>query len=217
MEIGKKKVRKDGKVVDIWGEYGKRFTNGHKCFNASEVKAVNELQAHEELYRADFARLKNIMTKPKDCMAGDLTPRTKNGDLVMNPNSHGANVNGEILFPPGHELKYKELKPEKLPPGQIGVPEGKYDILGNSYADFKNATAQPEDLFKKTQEAWGRKAGMKNEAEELARCKVKVAAERQQKRLTADLARMKLTMDSKQREVEYLQTVGNLGMSGRSN
>ena len=79
MEIGQKKVRKDGKAVDIWGEYGKYFTNGHKSFTASEVKAVNELQNHEDRYRSNFAKLKFIMTKPKNCMAGDLTPRTANG------------------------------------------------------------------------------------------------------------------------------------------
>ena len=65
MEIGKKKMRKDGTVVDLWGEYGKRFTNGHKCFTSAEVKAVNELQSHEDKFRKDFLRDRDVFMRAR--------------------------------------------------------------------------------------------------------------------------------------------------------
>ena len=206
MEIGQKKLRKDGSAVDLWGEYGKRFTNGHKQFNSSQVKAVNELQSHEDHFRSNFALLNGIMTKPRDPLAGDATPRKNNGDLVLNPNDHGANVNGYPLFAADHHKTLKVKSPVKLVTGQIGVPDAKYKILGNKEEDIVRASAQPVDLFAKAQEENARKSGLHKDAEDLAASKMEVKTRRQAVLLAQQLARMKLDMGRKTQELEFLES-----------
>lgn len=206
MEIGKKKLRKDGSAVDLWGEYGKRFTNGHKQFNSSQVTAVNELQSHEDRYRENFKLLRGIMTKPRDPLAGDPTPRDETGECVLNPNAHGTNVNGYPLFPKTHAREPKVRTPEKMVTGQIGVPDHKYLILGNKEEDIMKASAQPEDLFKKAQMDLARKSGKKADEAELARCKTEIKANRQAVKLAQSIAKMKITMDKKQAELDFLDT-----------
>lgn len=211
MEIGKKKLRKDGTVVDLWGEYGKRFSNGHKSFTASQVKAVNELQSHEERYRENFKTLRDIMTRPRDPLAGDATPRQINGDPVLNPNAHGTNIHGFPLFPKDHHLTLKLRPSKKLTTGQIGVPDDKYLILGNKDEDIMGASAQPVDLFRKTQEEKARKSAAKDMQAELVRCQTEVKVQRQQVRLAQTIARMKADIDKKERELKYLAEVTATG------
>jgi hypothetical protein len=206
MEIGKKKLRKDGSAVDLWGEYGKRFTNGHKQFTSDQVKAVNELQSHEDRYRDNFKRLRNIMTKPRDPLAGDATPRTANGDILLNPNDHGANIRGFPLFEKDHEKTIKIKSPAKLVTGQIGVPDHKYKILGNKEEDIMRASAQPDDLFKKAQEDQARKSGQRKDADDLAASKMEVKAKRQAVKLAQTLAKMKIDMEKKTQELDFLET-----------
>jgi len=206
MEIGQKKLRKDGSAVDLWGEYGKRFTNGHKQFNSAQVKAVNELQCHEDRFRNNFKDLNSIMTKPRDPLAGDATPRKNNGDPVLNPNDHGANVNGYPLFPKDHHKTLKVKSPAKLVTGQIGVPDSKYKILGNKEEDIVRASAQPEDLFVNAQEEQARKSGQRQDACNLAASKMEVKANRQAVQLAQQLARMKLDMNKKTQELEFLES-----------
>ena len=218
MEIGKKKLRKDGSAVDLWGEYGKRFTNGHKQFNSSQVKAVNELQGHEDRYRENFKTLRHIMTKPRDPLAGDATPRQINGDVVLNPNAHGTNAKGYPLFAADHHLTLKVRPPKKLTTGQIGVPDHKYLILGNKEEDVMGASAQPVDLKKKAQEDQARKNAAADAQAELVRCQTEVKVQRQQVRLAQTLAKMKIDIEKKERELDYLATVtrsGNYATMGR--
>jgi hypothetical protein len=206
MEIGKKKLRKDGTVVDLWGAYGRVFTNGHKQFTSDQVKAVNELQSHEERYRENFKTLRHIMTVPRNPLAGDATPRQDNGDVVLNPNAHGTNIHGYPLFPPGHEAKYKKRPQKKLTTGQIGVPDHKYLILGNVDEDIMGASAQPVDLIKKTQEEFARKSAAKSDQNEFVRSQTEVKVRRQQVKLAQTLAKMKIEMSKKERELEFLRS-----------
>lgn len=206
MEVGKRKTRKDGTAVDLWGEYGKRFTNGHKQFTSDQVKAVNELQSHEERYRENFKTLRNIMTMPRNPLAGDHTPRQTNGDVVLNPNAHGTNIHGFPLFPEGHEKTIKPRPPKKLTAGQIGVPDHKYLILGNKDEDILGASAQPVDLIKKTQEDFARKSTAKSDQKEYVRCQTEIKVKRQQVKLAQTLAKMKIEISKKERELAFLAT-----------
>ena len=121
MEIGKKKVTKDGTVVDLWGMYGKRFTNGHKTFTSSEVKAVIELQHNEELFRSNFEKYQKNMVRPRDPLAGDATPRNPNGEPIMNVRLLRADkgTTGHLLLP-DNRLPAKEWIPPVNVTGQIG-------------------------------------------------------------------------------------------------
>ena len=121
MEIGKKKRRKDGTVVDLWGEYGKRFTNGHKSFTSAQVKAVNELQAHEEKFREDFMRDREVFMRARDPMVGDETPRDAHGQPIMNSSqlkSHIVSNNAELLIP-ANRPPARSVPPIKNPPGPL--------------------------------------------------------------------------------------------------
>lgn len=209
MEIGKKKIRKDGTVVDLWGEYGKRFTNGHKCFTSSQVKAVNELQAHEENYRATFARDKQIFMRARDPMVGDETPRDAHNQPIMNSGKLKSSIvcnQAELLFPKGRGAG-RTAPPMKLPPGQIGTTVEKYNILGNKdNPDYGDAGATPSgDPNRFAMETQARKATAKSDEDAYVRAVMQVKAERQQALLNRQIARMTLEIKTKEKEVTTLR------------
>lgn len=209
MEIGRKKIRKDGTVVDLWGEYGKRFTNGHKCFTSSQVKAVNELQAHEDNYRETFRREKDIFMRARDPMVGDETPRDAHGQPIMNASKLKANVvanNAELLFPKGRGPG-RSAQPMKLPPGQIGTSVEKYNILGNKdNPDYGDAGATPSgDPNRFAEEMQARKATAKSDSDDYIHAVMRVKAERQQALLNRQIARMTLEIKSKEKECATLR------------
>ena len=209
MEIGKKKIRKDGTVVDLWGEYGKRFTNGHKCFTSSQVKAVNELQAHEENFRGAFAREKEKFVRARDPMVGDETPRDAHGQPIMNAGSLKSNIvcsNYELLFPKGRGPGRK-APPMKLPPGQIGTSVEKYNILGNKdNPDYGDAGATPVgDPNRFAKETQARKATAKSDTDAYTRAMTQVKMERQETLLRRQIARMTLEIKTKEKEANTLR------------
>lgn len=53
----------------------KRFTNGHKSFTAAEAKAMTELQGREKVTAAIFERDLMVLTRPRNPLIGELTPR----------------------------------------------------------------------------------------------------------------------------------------------
>ena len=174
------------KKTNLWGEYGKRFTNGHKTLTSAETNALTELLSHEVAKRENFHLLKSVMVKPRDPLAGDKTPRTANGDVVLNPNAHGQVANGVPLF--DLNQKPRIIPPEKWVQGQIGVPDGKYNILGNSGVDMMAYSAQPKDLFAYTQEESLRKSTLVSEERELSESKRRAAALRHQRVLAQQVA-----------------------------
>ena len=209
MEIGKKKMRKDGTVVDLWGEYGKRFTNGHKCFTSSQVKAVHELQHHEENFRQAFVRDKDIFLRPRDPMVGDETPRDAHGQPIMQSSqlkTHIVKTNSEMLFPENRPPARK-VPPIKNPPGQIGTSVEKYNILGNrDNPDFGDAGANPKgDMNRYAQELHARKMTAKTDSDEFARTLMKVKAERQQAMLQRQINRMTLDAQYKTQQIQTLR------------
>jgi len=187
------------KKVNLWGEYGKRFTNGHKTLTTSEATALTELLRGEQRKRANFQQLKDVMVRSRNPLAGDQTPRTQNGDVVLNPNAHGTVANGRPLFDAGRPQRV--LPPEKWPQGQIGVPDGKYNILGNSGVDMVAHSAQPKDLFAYAQEEMMRKSMLASEERELSEAKRRAAALNQQRVLAQQVATLKLIAQAKEKEM----------------
>jgi len=193
--------------VNLWGEYGKRFTNGHKTLTSAETNALTEFLAHEQHKRANFETLKRVMTKPRNPLAGDNTPRTENGNVVLNPNAHGQVANAPPLF--DVDRTPRVLPPEKWAQGQIGVPDGKYNILGNSGVNMMAHSAQPKNLFTHVQEEALRKSALAAEERELSEAKRKAAAIRQQRILAQQVATLKLISEAKQKEMNELRNKFN--------
>jgi hypothetical protein len=190
------------KKLNLWGEYGKRFTNGHKTLTTMEVEAMTQLLVGEQRKRDNFHLLKDVMVQPRNPLAGDKTPRTQNGDVVLNPNAHGTVANGRPLFDANRPPRI--LPPEKWPQGQIGVPDGKYNILGNSGVDMMAHSAQPKDLFAYAQEEMLRKSLLASEERELSESKRRAAALQQQRVLAQQVATHKLIAEAKLKEIEDL-------------
>ena len=72
----------------------KVFTNGHKSFTASEANAMLETQNREKRAAGYFEQNKMAITKPRNPITGDVTPRVKvnsMGDVVEKT--------GSFLFP----------------------------------------------------------------------------------------------------------------------
>jgi len=195
-------TRDPKKVNNLWGEYGKRFTNGHKCFTSAESNAMSELQRGAQAKADTFAALKFVMTMPRDPLKGDKTPRTSNGDVVLNPNAHGTVANGRPLLDANRPPRV--LPAEKWPQGQIGVPDGKYNILGNSGVNMMSHSAQPTDLFAYTQEKALRKSMLASEERELSEAKRRASATLQQRLLAQQVATLKLIQREKVKEISDL-------------
>lgn len=191
------------KKTNLWGDYGKRYTNGHKTLTSAETNALTELLSHEISKREHFHLLKGVMVKPRNPLAGDKTPRTSNGNVVLNPNAHGQVANGFPLF---DESRPPRVPPqEKWPQGQIGVPDGKYNILGNSGVNMMAYSAQPKDLYAHAQEEALRKSTKASEERELSESKRKAAALRQQRVLAQQVATLRLISEAKLKEMQELK------------
>ena len=187
------------KKQNLWGEWGKRFTNGHKCLNAQEMNALTELLSNEVRKREDFERLKasGKMCRPRNPLAGDATPRTENGDVVLNPNAHGDVANGTLLFvdrPPRAVIE------EPWSQGSIGADNSKKQILGNLCGEI----LKPPDLYSHVQEEALRRSKMAEEARELSESKRRAAAHRQQRLLTQQVGALRLASAQKASEIAML-------------
>ena len=49
--------------------------NGHVCYNAAEAKALDELLSHEKRYAEKFRLDMNQMTRQRNPILGEPTPR----------------------------------------------------------------------------------------------------------------------------------------------
>lgn len=188
------------KKSNLWGEYGKRFTNGHATLTTAQMNALTELLASEVSKRKNFELLKDKMVRPRDPLAGDATPRTENGDVVLNPNAHGSVANGVPLFNPNRPPR---IVPQKeWAQGSIGANHAKYQILGN----LNQETAETKDLYVHAQEELLRKSTMAAEQRELSESKRRAAAQRQQRLLAQQVETLRLISTQKTSEIKLLTT-----------
>jgi len=56
-------------------EYGRRFTNGHKCFNAAESEFMCQIYSKNEAQRVKFMDTYHLLKKPRNPTMGELTSR----------------------------------------------------------------------------------------------------------------------------------------------
>lgn len=105
----------------------REWNNGHKTFVTSEAKAFNELLHSEKTRRDYFDAHKHEMTRDRNPLIGDPTPRI---DLVS-----GKQTNQEPIINPNwvpRPLPDFVTKKEKMTE-KIGIETSKYHFLGNTY------------------------------------------------------------------------------------
>ena len=87
----------------------KVFTNGHKVFTAAEMAACHELLHHEEVRRERFEANKYFLTKARNPITGEKTPRIDEGE-------------GELCIHPDHYgYETYVIKPRKEVSNKIGI------------------------------------------------------------------------------------------------
>ena len=65
------------------GSKSKVPNNGHICMNASESKALNEILSHEKNYSDKFKLNLHHMTRSRNPLLGEPTPREGEGELII--------------------------------------------------------------------------------------------------------------------------------------
>lgn len=104
-----KKILRIGEKISAGDDiHLKRFKNGHKCFTASEAKAVIECQKAERRTAENFQNNMMIMTRSRDPTTGEATPRD---DAPGRP----------IIEPHWLSMEFKQPKTVSIT-GKIGVP-----------------------------------------------------------------------------------------------
>ena len=68
--------------------------NGHVSFNAAEAKALDELLSHERKYAKNFKLNMNEMTRARNPILGEPTPREGEGEPIISdaPLSYSAEI-----------------------------------------------------------------------------------------------------------------------------
>jgi hypothetical protein len=103
----------------------KEYSNGHKTMGAMEALALQQLLKSERDKAEYFATNKETMTRPRNPLTGEATPREGEGELIINPH-----------------WDEPVVRPEKEVSGKIGIKPEKYNILGNS--PTKSRKLEPE-------------------------------------------------------------------------
>jgi hypothetical protein len=121
-------------------DFTKEWTNGHKFFSSTQSIAFVELLHTEERTRERHELLKNELSRPRNPLNGDPTPRDSHGEAVMNPKKlNTVTVNRIPLFDSKHDFEQSQSITSKFvrkePQGKIGVSEEQYKILGNTLAE----------------------------------------------------------------------------------
>lgn len=202
----------------------KKFTNGHKFFNAQESKAFQQLLAVEEEKRTRFNSCKDMLKVPRNPLNGDFTPRDQTGKRVTDPNNFKDVYGGVLLFDPEKDNTSTVVR--KVNPkdtlisscAKIGVQNGKHEILGNdpafwpagtdtfgapgggiSTSHFDTVKLQDDNSRSKNEEK-------KKRLDYIHREKAK----RQQADLQREIAVLQKQQEQRQKQINYLESTYKL-------
>jgi hypothetical protein len=188
----------------------RKWTNGHKTFTSSESRALNELLNRERSTQDRFVQLKEIMKKPRNPLNGDATPRDARGEVVINPNAHGKAVGGNLLFDPNRtEIDLAKFT-KKEPQEKIGVPEGRYSILGNTLAAANPSTS--EDLFFMAQKNQMKMAAKKADEDAINAALVKEKLRRYELQMVRQVEELKQQLAEKEKTVQLFSSSQTRGI-----
>eukprot|EP01038_Epipyxis_sp_PR26KG_P004452 gene4452-6297_t len=202
----------------------KKWTNGHKFFDAQQSKGFVELLKTEERTRMKYNTEMKTMIKPRNPLNGDITPRNRNGFKVINPNLYADAVVGSIpLFPEDSAKKQEEsdsLKKSSIRltktkqtalNDKIVVPSSKYDILGNT-VKYNNEVPDSisTDLFYYAKQVKNDKTEIQRENEERNKYILQEKAKRQQKLLQQQILTLQRQALEKEKEIERISNTYKL-------
>jgi hypothetical protein len=190
-------------------DFTKEWTNGHKFFTSQQSQAFVELLHREEGTRVRHDHYKKELTRPRNPLNGDPTPRDIHGEVVMNPKwLYTVKQNAIPLFPENHNDELSRSIVNKFitkdPVGKIGVYEEKYDVLGNN--GKRGTPAVAEDLNQTIAKFHQTKQEKIIEREKINEYVAREKALRHQKELARQLKILHRQMDEKQKEMTFIQT-----------
>ena len=99
------RMPKGNKKVNMWGEYGKRFNNGHQCFTSAQSTFMQEIYSKNERSRVHFKDTYHLLKKPRDPTMGELTSR-ENAEYLVPLTSIAAQT---VVQPQGRTKSAEEL------------------------------------------------------------------------------------------------------------
>jgi hypothetical protein len=115
----KSTVKAEAKPASKSTDAKKYPNNGHICMTAAEAKALQELLHHEKSRTENFKLNMHSMTRSRNPLLGEPTPREGEGEPILSGNSECATV----IVP---------RKTKKDLADKIGTRLEKYEILGNN-------------------------------------------------------------------------------------
>mmetsp|Transcript_8214 Transcript_8214/g.12252 ORF Transcript_8214/g.12252 Transcript_8214/m.12252 type:complete len:219 (-) Transcript_8214:811-1467(-) len=194
-------------------DFNKKYFNGHKFFDSQQSTAHKEMLRTEIRVSNHFENSKHLLTKPRNPINGDPTPRDDKGEPVLNPNLHGKAFGGTLLFPESEQQfepreSLSRFSSRNLAE-KIGVDEGKYDILGRTGETLANSLSS-QSLFTACKEFHSKKLEVVQEKETLHAMIMKQKAKRHEKELNRQLAYLEQQSSEKLRELEYLKNTYKL-------
>lgn len=193
-------------------DFTKEWSNGHKFFNTPQQRAFTELLHAEERTRVVYDDVRDKLTKPRNPLNGEPSPRDARGIIVLNPRLLHTVHSGVPLFnkdlPPSHQKTFRNDLPIM---GKIGVADGKYDVLGNTLkaGETPSSSTGGLDLFKSTQLLIEKKKQMKEEREKVSEFIATEKAKRYEKELQRQMLVLQRKMEEKNREMNVLRNTYN--------
>lgn len=190
-------------------DFTKEWSNGHKSFNSAQVRALDELINTEVGIRERYQVLKGQIKRPRNPLTGEETPRDAIGNVVMDPSKFHTVKNGAHLFTPeqlnGTAKSYYSPPKRKELVGKIGVPDGKYEALGNT-----GSPSRTDDLYGTVAFMHDKKQKLKEEQLQVSQYIAREKARRYQTQLQREIATMHRTMEDKNAEINILRSKYNL-------
>lgn len=190
-------------------DFTKQWSDGHKSFNSAQVRALDELIHNEMGIRDRYESLKGQLRRPRNPLTGEETPRDSRGNIVMNPAKFHTVANGSPLFNPDYlagTLTYTSpAKPKKELVGKIGVPDGKYEAMGNT-----GSPARTDDMYGTIAYMHEKKKKLREEQLQIGQCIAREKAKRYRDQLQREILALHHKAEDRTAEINILKSKYNL-------
>lgn len=185
-------------------DFNKEWKNGHKFFTAPEAKALNEILHREHSTLERFNKIKDEIKRPRNPLYGEPSPRDARGTVVMNPKLYDKIKDGSYLFPKNRPPSESAYRPPIEPMGKIGVPEEKYNVLGNTLA--KGLPANSEDIFSTIGRQHQTRVRNVKDQDTVHELVLKEKAKRYEKQLAREMMTLQNQIEDKKNEILNLKS-----------
>ncbi len=187
-------------------DFTKEWSNGHKFFTTPEQRAYSELLHTEERTRVTYDAVRDKLTKPRNPLYGEVTPRDNRNNVVMNPRLLHTVKGGLPLFDKSNSPT-REWHPHRTVE-KIGVQHGKYDVLGNTCLEGIATTDSGDqfDLYKTVRMQHDKKVQERAEQEKINQYVMREKAKRYEKELGRQMVMLQRKLEEKNKEMTVLHS-----------